>query len=105
MLFLLLAGNIRRGLLGHRMIAVRNNERAAVSLGVSVVATKLYAFAVSASVAAAAGALIAFEVTSVSFDGYDVFASVNVVVLSVIGGVGPAYRAACLQPTEALRHE
>jgi putative ABC transport system permease protein len=26
-------------------------------------------------------------------------------LMSLIGGVGPAYRAACLQPTEALRHE
>jgi ABC-type antimicrobial peptide transport system permease subunit len=26
-------------------------------------------------------------------------------LMSLIGGVGPAYRAAAMQPTEALRHE
>jgi ABC-type branched-subunit amino acid transport system ATPase component/ABC-type branched-subunit amino acid transport system permease subunit len=87
-LLLLLAGNIRRSQVGHQMIAVRNNERAAASLGVSVVATKLYAFAISASIAAAAGVLLAFQVSAVTFDSYDVFASVNVIVLSVLGGVG-----------------
>ena len=39
---------------GRRLVAVRTNERAAASLGISVVGVKPYAFAVSAGIAAVA---------------------------------------------------
>jgi ABC-type branched-subunit amino acid transport system ATPase component/ABC-type branched-subunit amino acid transport system permease subunit len=84
----IMVGNIRRGRTGRRMIAVRDNERAAASLGVSVVGAKLYAFSVAAALAAASGVLIAFRNTQVTFDGYNVFASINLVLTSVLGGVG-----------------
>ncbi len=44
----LVVANLRRSRTGRRLIAVRTNERAAASLGVSVFGVKLYAFAVSA---------------------------------------------------------
>ena len=54
-LLALLVANLRRSRTGRRLIAVRTNERAAASLGISVFGVKLYAFAVSAGLAAVAG--------------------------------------------------
>ena len=45
----LMVANLRRSGTGLRLIAVRNNERAAASLGISVFGAKLYAFAVGAA--------------------------------------------------------
>src|SRR3546814_18365142 len=46
-LLALLVANLRRSRTGRRLIAVRTNERAAASLGISVMGVKLYDFAVS----------------------------------------------------------
>jgi ABC-type branched-subunit amino acid transport system ATPase component/ABC-type branched-subunit amino acid transport system permease subunit len=92
-LALLIACNIRRGRAGRRLIAVRSNERAAASLGLSVANAKLFAFAASAGVAGLAGVLIAFRNTYVQYNQFDVFSSVNVVIGTVLGGVGYLYGA------------
>ncbi len=84
----LVVANLRRGAIGRRMVAVRSNERAAASLGVSVAATKLYAFAVGSGIAAVAGVILAFQAQHVVFNGFDVMQSIQMVVLSVLGGVG-----------------
>jgi ABC-type branched-subunit amino acid transport system ATPase component/ABC-type branched-subunit amino acid transport system permease subunit len=80
--------NLRRGRSGRRMIAVRDNERAAASLGVSVTGAKLYAFTVAAALAAAAGVLLAFRYTQVTFTNYDVFSGVSQLLTVVLGGIG-----------------
>jgi ABC-type branched-subunit amino acid transport system ATPase component/branched-subunit amino acid ABC-type transport system permease component len=85
---LLVASNVRRGRGGRRLVAVRSNERAAAALGLSVPRAKLFAFGVSAGIAGMAGVLIAFENTYVQYSSFDVFGSINVVITSVIGGVG-----------------
>jgi ABC-type branched-subunit amino acid transport system ATPase component/branched-subunit amino acid ABC-type transport system permease component len=87
-LALLIASNIRRGRGGRRLVAVRSNERAAASLGLSVAKAKLFAFSASAGVAGLAGVLLAFENTYVQYDQFDVFTSVNAVIGSVLGSVG-----------------
>ena len=48
----LVVANLRRGRVGRRLIAVRDNERAAASMGISVFGAKVYAFAVSSALAA-----------------------------------------------------
>ena len=60
-LLALLVANLRRSRTGRRLLAVRTNERAAASLGISVFGVKLYAFAVSAGLAAVAGILVGFR--------------------------------------------
>jgi sulfate-transporting ATPase len=67
---------------------VRNNERAAASLGISVFGTKLYAFSVGAAIAAFAGILLAFKDSTVVYTRYDPFQSINTVGNAVAGGVG-----------------
>ncbi|MCU1692805.1 MAG: transporter related protein [Frankiales bacterium] len=87
-LFAYLVSNLRRGRAGRRLLATRANERAAASLGISVVGAKLYAFGLAAGIAAAGGVLLAFRFPNVDFTGYDVFSSINVVVLTFLGGIG-----------------
>jgi ABC-type branched-subunit amino acid transport system ATPase component len=84
----LMVANLRRGAVGRRMIAVRGNERAAASLGISVVATKVYAFAVASGVAAIGGIMLAFRQPSVNFRAFDVFGSILLIQYAVIGGLG-----------------
>ena len=94
-LFAFLAvANLRRSRTGRRLVAVRTNERAAAALGVSVFGAKLYAFGLSAALAALGGILIAFRSPNVTFyPTFDVFASIMVVLYAVIGGVGAALGA------------
>jgi sulfate-transporting ATPase len=86
--------NLRRGRIGRGLIAIRDNERAAASLGLGVVASKLYAFGVGALLAALGGALIAFEHPNVDFTAFPVLSSVTIVLTGVIGGIGFASGAA-----------
>ncbi len=84
----LMVANLRRSGWGRRLIAVRNNERAAASLGISVFGAKLYAFAVGAAIASFAGILLAFKDSTVVYGRYDPFQSINTVGNAVAGGVG-----------------
>jgi sulfate-transporting ATPase len=84
----LMVTNLRRSGWGRRLIAVRNNERAAASLGISVFGAKLYAFSVAAAIAAFAGILLAFKDSTVVYGRYDPFESINTVGNAVAGGVG-----------------
>jgi branched-chain amino acid transport system permease protein len=81
------AGNLRRSPSGLRMLAVRSNERAAAVSGVNVSTTKLQAFALSAAVAGVSGSLLSYQIGAVSFDRFDVFGSIGLIVLVYIGGV------------------
>jgi sulfate-transporting ATPase len=84
--------NLRRSAIGRKLVAVRANERAAASLGISVTATKLYAFVAAAVIAAVGGVLIAFQNEVVVFGGigtsFDPFHSITAVAEATIGGVG-----------------
>jgi sulfate-transporting ATPase len=80
--------NLRRAPSGRRLIAVRSNERAASSIGVSVNRAKIMAFSVSAFIAAVGGVLTAFQSTAVVYSNFDTLSSVNQLAWTVIGGVG-----------------
>ena len=84
----LAVANLRRGRSGRRLVAVRTNERAAASLGISVVGAKLFAFGLAAAIAGLGGILLAFRSRTVLFTPYNVFNSIQVVVQTVIGGIG-----------------
>lgn len=83
----LLVANLRRGRAGTRLLAVRSNERAAASLGIGVVAAKVYAFAVAAAIAALGGALLSLRQANVQFGQYNVFGSVLLIQYTVVGGI------------------
>ena len=80
--------NLRRGRGGRRLLAVRTNERAAAALGISVFATKLYAFIVGASLAGIGGILLAFQSRIIDYGGFAPFSSILAVGYAVLGSVG-----------------
>jgi ABC-type branched-subunit amino acid transport system ATPase component/ABC-type branched-subunit amino acid transport system permease subunit len=80
--------NLRRGRTGRRLLALRSNERAAASLGISVAGAKLYAFAFSAMLASLGGILFAFRNPVVTFGVFGAANSVSTISYAVIGGLG-----------------
>src|SRR5882757_1130304 len=87
-LLCLAVANLRRGVIGRRLLAVRSNERAAASLGVSVAAVKSYAFVLAAGIAGIGGVLLAFLQPSVLVSQFDVFDAILIVGAVVVGGIG-----------------
>jgi ABC-type branched-subunit amino acid transport system ATPase component/branched-subunit amino acid ABC-type transport system permease component len=84
----LMVANLRRGITGRRLIAVRSNERAAASVGVNIVASKLYAFGVASAIAALGGILLAFRNSVIVFEQFSITAALTSLASVVIGGVG-----------------
>jgi branched-subunit amino acid ABC-type transport system permease component/ABC-type branched-subunit amino acid transport system ATPase component len=80
--------NLRRGRVGRRLLALRSSERAAASLGVNVYWCKLYAFMLAAAIAAIGGTLFAFMQSVVLTSQFGVMSSINLVAVTVVGGVG-----------------
>ncbi len=83
-----MVANVRRGRSGRRLIAVRTNERAAAALGIDVVRAKLFAFSFASAIAALGGILLAFRLSSISYQSYTSFTSILYAGLSLVGGVG-----------------
>jgi len=88
MLTAVLIANVRRGRSGRRLIAVRTNERAAAALGINVAAAKLFAFSFGSAIAALGGILLAFRLSSISYQSFNNFTSITLVGLALLGGVG-----------------
>jgi sulfate-transporting ATPase len=84
----LMVANVRRGRSGHRLLAVRSNERAAAALGVGIQRAKMYAFALAAGIAGVAGVLYGFRTSNITFNNFDALTSIQLVLNSVIGGIG-----------------
>lgn len=80
--------NVRRGRSGRRLLALRNNERAATAAGVNVLVAKLYAFGLGAFIGGFAGAVAAFQFPSVDLTSYTTLGSITLLIQTVIGGIG-----------------
>lgn len=79
---------LRRSGKGRRMLAVRSNERAAMSLGIDARLPKLSAFALSGAIAGIGGVLIAFRSPVIDLARFDPLLSVNGAAWAVVGGIG-----------------
>ena len=88
MLAVIIVANVRRGRSGRRLIAVRTNERAAAALGIDVMVAKLFAFSFASAIAALGGILLAFRLSSISYQSFNNFTSITFVGLALLGGVG-----------------
>ena len=80
---------IARSKLGYAFVAIRENEEAAAVLGVNATRYKVVAWAISAAMAAAAGAV--FSGANGFIDGPTAFAvdnNVFPIVMTILGGVG-----------------
>ena len=79
---------LRDSRLGRAWIAIREDEIAAASSGVNLVATKLFAFGTGAFFAGLAGAFHAAKLGQVSPDNFSFGDSVIYLAMVVIGGIG-----------------
>lgn len=80
--------NMRSSPTGRRLLAMRSSERAAASVGIRLTAAKTAAFVVASGIASLGGVLLAFQHENVTYDTYDVLGSLNLVIFTLIGGVG-----------------
>jgi branched-chain amino acid transport system permease protein len=80
--------SMRRSRTARALIAARDNPAAAQSFGIDVTTARLGAFAVSGFLAAAAGALIAFEEGGVRALAFTPERSLRLFAFAVIGGLG-----------------
>ncbi len=82
------AVNLTRMRVGRAFLAIRESEVAAQASGVPVAAYKTIAFGLSAFYTGVAGGLFALVVGFLSPDAFDVFLSVDFVVMIILGGLG-----------------
>jgi ABC-type branched-subunit amino acid transport system ATPase component/ABC-type branched-subunit amino acid transport system permease subunit len=82
-----LMANLRDSKTGRAFFAVRGSEVAAASMGISVVRTKLVAFAISGALAGMAGNLLLVRDQVVTSDAFRVEVSLFFVAIAVVGGL------------------
>lgn len=80
--------NLLRSPIGRAMVAVRDSEISARSLGIPVGRVKAFAFAVSAGITGIAGALFSHFLQYLSPETFGVILSAQLLLLIVIGGLG-----------------
>jgi branched-chain amino acid transport system permease protein len=79
---------LRQSRTGRALIASRDNDALAQSFGISLVRLRLSAFALSGAMAAVGGALFAYTQYGVQAENFSVAQSINVFLITVIGGLG-----------------
>ncbi|MEA3076238.1 MAG: branched-chain amino acid transport system ATP-binding protein livM, partial [Actinomycetota bacterium] len=82
-----LMANVRDSKTGRAFFAVRGSEFAAASLGISVVRTKLVAFAISGALAGLAGNMLLVRDQVVTSDAFQVQTSLFFLAIAVVGGL------------------
>ena len=82
-----LAGNVLRSRVGRSFVALRENEKAAATLGVPLAQTRLLAFALSGGIAALAGLAFAVRVGKVNSIDFPSQVSLILVLMVLIGGL------------------
>ncbi|HYC12754.1 MAG TPA: branched-chain amino acid ABC transporter permease [Stellaceae bacterium] len=83
---------LERSRFGYYLRAIRAGERAARSLGVPVLRTKLIAFMLSAALTSIAGALYSIKIGFVNPEsGIGILVSVQMVIIAALGGAGTLY--------------
>ena len=89
LLFVLwLSANLLRSPIGRAMVAIRDSEVSAQSMGIHLAQYKTLAFAISAGMTGLAGALFAHYVRFLAPDAFDVLLSVQFVTIVFVGGLG-----------------
>lgn len=73
---------------GRRLTAMRDSPAASATLGQSLVTLKLSVFMLSAAIAGVGGALMTAQIGSANIDRFDIFLSLSLLMLTVVGGIG-----------------
>ncbi len=88
MISLLSSLNLVRSGTGRGLAALAQDETAAAALGVNIRSAKVKVFVMSAVLASLAGSLFAHCYAFVSPDSFNIFVSVDFVIMVVVGGMG-----------------
>jgi branched-chain amino acid transport system permease protein len=88
---ILAALNLAATRTGRAFLAIRGSEIAAQASGINAAAFKTVAFVLSAFYTGVAGGLFAFVVGFLSPDAFDVFLSVDFLVMIILGGLGSVW--------------
>jgi ABC-type branched-subunit amino acid transport system ATPase component/ABC-type branched-subunit amino acid transport system permease subunit len=83
----LAVAKLRTSPLGNAMLAVRANERSAAASGISVLRTKLAAFAIAAFIAGLGGSMLGYKLGTVTWDSFDVLLSLGVFATVYLAGI------------------
>ena len=73
---------------GRALMATRDHELAATSVGIDVRILRLKAFALSSAIAAVAGALYSYYMTNVNAEFFSINFAIQFVAIIIIGGMG-----------------
>jgi branched-chain amino acid transport system permease protein len=82
------AVNLVRSPTGRALVAIRDSEISAQSLGVNLFRYKTAVFALSAGVTGLAGALLAHRMRFISPDAFNILLSIQLLLMVVVGGLG-----------------
>jgi branched-chain amino acid transport system permease protein len=88
MLSVLITARLRTSRVGRAWAAMREDEVAAASMGVNLVTTKLFAFALGASFSGFAGSIIASYLQVITPDQFQFDVSIFVLCMIILGGLG-----------------
>jgi len=94
LVFVLWVGaNVLRSPLGRAMVAIRDSEISAQSMGINLALYKTIAFAIGAGMTGLAGALFAHYVRFLAPDSFDILLSIQFVTIVFVGGLGSLHGA------------
>jgi branched-chain amino acid transport system permease protein len=93
MLVVLATINLVRSPTGRALVAIRDSEISAQSLGVHLFRYKTAIFALSAAITGLAGALLAHRMRFISPDAFNFLLSVQLLLMVVVGGLGSIHGA------------
>ncbi len=85
--------NILRSPTGRAMVAIRDSEVSAQSMGVNIAKYKTVAFSISAGITGLAGALMGHKFNYLSPDTFNIIISVQLLLMVVVGGLGSVHGA------------
>jgi branched-chain amino acid transport system permease protein len=88
LLSVLITARLRTSRVGRAWAAMREDEVAAASMGVNLVTTKLFAFALGASFSGFAGSLWASYLQVIAPEQFDFSVSINILCMIILGGLG-----------------
>lgn len=80
--------NFRRSYIGRALVAIRDNDIAARTMGINLVRFKLLAFLVSAALTGVAGALMGMYLSFISVESYPFLLSIEALAIIIVGGLG-----------------
>lgn len=85
--------NLLRSPIGRALIAIRDSEISAQSLGIPLARTKVIAFGMSACITGLGGALFAHKAGYLAPEGFNILTSIQLLMMVVVGGLGTVHGA------------